>query len=220
MYAAFSTKCCNRFASTDSVPSYDAILFDFDGVLADTEPLHYLCWKEIVAPYGIDLAWETYAAAFIGIPDELMLAEFSKQTTPPVELQTLKDHYPRKRSRFRELILRELPFFPGCRQFLDSLRGYKLAVVSSSGRPEIEPALDRAGLLDCFETLVCWADVRDPKPAPEPYLLAASRLKVQRPLVVEDSEAGVQSARAAGFDVIRVKSPAEVPAAVQMRLRA
>lgn len=199
---------------------YDAILFDFDGVLADTEPLHYQCWREIIAPFGIDLAWETYSAAFIGIPDNLMLAEFCKQACPPVELQTLIDRYPVKRQRFRELILRELPFFPNCREFLDSLRANRLAVVTSSGRTEIEPALERAGLLDCFETLVYGGDVRDQKPAPEPYLLAANRLKAKCPLVIEDSEAGVQSARAAGFDVIRVKSPAEVPAAVQMQLRA
>ena len=64
------------------------------------------------------------------------------------------------------------------------------------------------------------ATIQFPDLDPEPYLLAASRLKAQQPLVVEDSEAGVQSARAAGFDVIRVKSPGEVPAAVQMRLRA
>lgn len=202
------------------MPSYDAILFDFDGVLADTEPLHYLCWKEIIAPYGIDLAWETYSSSFIGVPDDLMLAEFCKQISPPVELRTLKDHSPRKRARFRELVLRELPFFAGCREFLDSLHATKLAVVTSSGRSEIEPALDRAGLLDCFATCVYGGDVRDQKPAPEPYLLAASRLKAQRPLVIEDSEAGVQSARAAGFDVIQVKSPSEVPAAVQTRLSA
>ena len=201
------------------MPAYDAILFDFDGVLADTEPLHYRCWKEIIAPYGIDLAWETYAGAFIGIHDDLMLAEFCKQATPPVEFQTLKDHYPRKRDRFRELVLRELPFFPRCREFLDSLHATKLAVVTSSGRSEIEPALDRAGLLDCFATLVYGGDVRKQKPSPEPYLLAASRLHAQHPLVIEDSEAGVQSARAAGFDVIQVTSPSEVPAAVQMRLR-
>jgi HAD superfamily hydrolase (TIGR01509 family) len=202
------------------VPAYDAILFDFDGVLADTEPLHYNCWRQIIAPFGIDLDWETYSSAFIGIPDSLMLAEFSKKASPPVELQILLDQYPRKRDMFREMILRDLPFFPGCRAFLDSLGAVKLAVVTSSGRSEIEPALHRAGILDCFATAVYGGDVRDQKPAPEPYLLAASRLKVRCPLVVEDSEAGVQSARAAAFDVIQVKSPAEVAAAVQMRLSA
>lgn len=202
------------------MPSYDAILFDFDGVLADTEPLHFRCWRDILGPYGIELDWNTYADSCIGISDRLMLTRFCDRTSPRVEVQKLLDEYPLKRERFRELILRELPFFTGCRAFLDSLEGYKLAVVSSSGRGEIEPALHRAGLLDCFETLVFGGDVRELKPAPEPYLLAAARLKARRPLVVEDSEAGVESARAAGFDCIRVKSPAEVPAAIQERLKA
>jgi beta-phosphoglucomutase len=201
------------------MPPYDAILFDFDGVLADTEPLHFRCWSDILARYGIDLDWNTYADTCIGISDRLMLTRFCGRTSPPVEVETLLDEYPGKRERFRELILQELPFFTGCREFLDSLNDYKLAVVSSSGRLEIEPALDRAGLLDCFETLVFGGDVRQLKPAPEPYLLAAARLNAQRPLVVEDSEAGVESARAAGFDVIRVKSPDEVPAALHERLK-
>jgi len=200
------------------MPPYDAILFDFDGVLADTEPLHFRCWREILNPYGIHLDWSTYAKTCIGITDRLMLAQFCDRATPPVELQTLVDQYPRKRELFRELISRELPFFAGCGEFLDSLNGYPLAVVSSSGRLEIEPALERAGLLNRFDTLVCGGDVRNHKPAPDPYLLAASRLNSQRPLVIEDSAAGVESARAAGFDVLRVKSPGEVPEAVRTHL--
>ncbi|MGA2600948.1 MAG: HAD family phosphatase [Bryobacteraceae bacterium] len=200
------------------MPAYDAILFDFDGVLADTEPLHFRCWREILTPYGIHLDWNTYAQTCIGITDRLMLAQFCGRAAPPVELQTLVDQYPRKREMFRELISRELPFFAGCGEFLDSLNGYPLAVVSSSGRLEIEPALERAGLLHRFDTLVCGGDVRNHKPAPDPYLLAASRLNSQRPLVIEDSAAGVESARAAGFDVLRVNSPSEVPEAVRTHL--
>jgi len=201
------------------MPAYDAILFDFDGVLADTEPLHFRCWREILNPYGIHLDWNTYAQTCIGITDRLMLAQFRDRATPPVNLQTLVDQYPRKREMFRELISRELPFFAGCGEFLDSLNGYPLAVVSSSGRLEIEPALERAGLLNRFDTLVCGGDVRNHKPAPDPYLLAASRLNSQHPLVIEDSAAGVASARAAGFDVVQVKSPFEVPEAVRSHLR-
>ncbi len=197
---------------------YDAILFDFDGVLADTEPLHFRCWREILNPYGIQMDWDTYVRTCIGITDRLMLAQFCDRANPPVELQTLIDEYPRKRELFRTLVSQELPFFVGCGEFLDSLNGYPLAVVSSSGRLEIEPALERAGLLGRFETLVCGGDVRNHKPAPDPYLLAASRLKAQHPLVIEDSDAGVESARAAGFDVLRVKSPAEVPELVRTRL--
>jgi beta-phosphoglucomutase len=200
------------------VPTYDAILFDFDGVLADSEPLHYRCWKQILAPYGIDLEWDVYADNYIGVSDRVMLAKFCEAASPPVELQTLIEQYPRKRDRFRELMARELPFFEGCREFLETLSAYKLAVVSSSGRLEIEPPLERGGLRGFFQTLVCGGDVRNQKPAPDPYLLAAERLEARRPLVVEDSRAGVDSARAAGFDVIRVNTPAEVRAAVAARL--
>lgn len=199
---------------------YDAILFDFDGVLADTEPIHYRCWNEVLGPFGIDIPWDVYTREFVGVTDRMLLERFCKHAVPPVGLQTLIDQYPLKKNKFRELALREPPFFQGCREFLDTLRAYKLAVVTSSGRTEIEPVLDRAGLLGFFETLVFGGDVRNQKPAPEPYLLAARRLNAQCPLVVEDSDAGVQSARAAGFDFVRVKSPAEVPAAVQLRLNA
>jgi len=197
---------------------YDAVLFDFDGVLADTEPLHFRCWREILAPYGIQLDWDAYAQTCIGVTDRVMLARFCEHASPRVELETLVGQYPRKRDLFREAILAELPFFSGCREFLESLGGYPLAVVSSSGRLEIEPALERAGLLGYFETMVCGGDVQNHKPHPEPYLLAASRLGARRPLVIEDSAAGEESARAAAFDVIRVGSPGEVAAKVRARL--
>src|SRR5258708_24932684 len=161
--------------STEPVASYDAILFDFDGVLADSEPLHYRCWKEILSPYGINLEWEIYAGNYIGISDRLMLAQFCEAASPPVELQTLIDEYPRKRDLFRELIVRELPFFEGCREFLETLGGYRLAVLSSGGGVEVEPSLERAGLLRYFRTLVCGGGVGQPKPAPGPFPLAAAR---------------------------------------------
>ena len=126
---------------------YDAILFDFDGVLADTEPLHFRCWREILNPYGIQMDWDTYVRTCIGITDRLMLAQFCDRANPPVELQTLIDEYPRKRELFRTLVSQELPFFVGCGEFLDSLNGYPLAVVSSSGRLEIEPALETGGTI-------------------------------------------------------------------------
>jgi len=197
---------------------YDAILFDFDGVLVDSEPLHFECWNQVLADYGIALDWETYEAAFIGSSDRVMLAHYAERANPPVALETLTGQYPRKRDLFRALMLEKLPFFENCAGFLETLEDYKLAVVSSSGRPEIEPALERAGVRGFFSALVCAADVKNHKPAPDPYLLAARLLNAQSPLVVEDSAAGEASARAAGFDVIRVASPAEVPERVRAAL--
>lgn len=84
---------------------------------------------------------------------------------------------------------------------------YKLAVVSSSHRLEIEPPLERAGIRGCFQALVCGAEVPNMKPAPDPYLRAAELLGARSPLVVEDSSAGVASAIAAGFQVLRLPRP-------------
>ena len=104
------------------------------------------------------------------------------------------------------------PFDPALDGLLADLHAlYKLAVVSSSAVSEIQPLLEAAGLRQHFDTVVGGDDVTRHKPAPEPYLLAASRLGAGAPLVVEDSEAGIASGRAAGFQVLPVRSPAEVP---------
>src|SRR3954462_13192462 len=88
---------------------------------------------------------------------------------------------------------------------------YRMAVVSSSSCQEIEPLMVRAGLRDYFETVVGGGDVTNQKPNPEPYLLAASRLGVTRAVVLEDSQAGMAAGRAAGFQVLQVRHPDDVP---------
>ena len=78
--------------------------------------------------------------------------------------------------------------------------------------------MNAAGLRSCFQTLICGREVPNLKPAPDPYLKAAEVLGAKRPLVVEDSDAGVASAQAAGFDVVRISSPQRVAEEVQKRL--
>jgi HAD superfamily hydrolase (TIGR01509 family) len=82
----------------------------------------------------------------------------------------------------------------------------------------VEPALVRARIRPCFELLITGEDVRNFKPSPEPYLLAAERLGARRPLVIEDSDAGVASGRAAGFEVLRVSAVENVAREVRERL--
>jgi HAD superfamily hydrolase (TIGR01509 family) len=92
---------------------------------------------------------------------------------------------------------------------------YKLAVVTSSARTEIEPALVTGRIRECFQELVCGKEVDNLKPAPDPYLRAAKLLSSKKPLVIEDSDAGVTSARAAGFEVLRINDVRSVAAAVR-----
>jgi HAD superfamily hydrolase (TIGR01509 family) len=113
------------------------------------------------------------------------------------------------------------PFDPSLAGFLGELHGaYKLAVVTSSATTEIAPILAAGGIGHHFDTLVGGEDVKRHKPAPDPYLLAAQRLGVRAALVVEDSEPGLASGRAAGFEVLAVKGPADLRKRVLGRLAA
>jgi beta-phosphoglucomutase len=201
------------------MPEFEAILFDFDGVLCDSEPAHCACWAKVLAPMGVTLDWEYYRDRCIGIDDREMLRMLAARSDPPADWDTLWGQYPAKRQLFRDQMLGAPPFPPGMAAFLEALRAeYKMAVVTSSGRPEIEPMLEAGGLLRYFDTLVCARDVARHKPAPDPYLLAAERLQVRTALVVEDSEAGIASGRAAGFEVLAITNPADVPELVVRRL--
>ena len=203
------------------MPAFDAILFDFDGVLADTEPVHWACWAEVLAPLGVMLEWDFYGDYCIGIDDRLMLKMMADRSEPPRNWEDLWALYPAKKEIFRERMLAHPPFAPALGTFLGGLRSiYKLAVVSSSSCAEIEPLLEVAGLREYFGTIVGGESVKHHKPDPEPYRLAAGRLDVRTPLVVEDSEAGIASGRAAGFEVLPIGNPADMPGLVVRRLNA
>jgi len=205
------------------VPSFDAILFDFDGVLADTEPFHWTCWAEVLKPLGLNLTWEYYRAHCIGIDDRDMLRMMAACADPPRDWEELWAQYPRKKELFRARTLAAPPFDPALDGWLRGLHGdYKLAVVSSSSRSEIDALLKAGALRGHFDVLVCAEDVpgRKLKPAPDPYLLAAGQLGAVHPLVVEDSQAGIASGRAAGFDVLAVARPASLRETLDERLEA
>jgi HAD superfamily hydrolase (TIGR01509 family) len=167
----------------------------------------------------VTLDWEFYRDRCIGIDDREMLRMMATGSDPPRDWETLWAHYPAKRDLFRVRMIDAPPFPSGLGEFLDGLCGeYKMAVVTSSGRSEIEPMLQAGGLFRYFDTLVCAGDTGRHKPAPDPYLLAAKRLQARTALVVEDSAAGIASGRAAGFEVLPVKHPADVPELVARRL--
>ncbi|HYW41784.1 MAG TPA: HAD family phosphatase [Bryobacteraceae bacterium] len=200
---------------------FDAILFDFDGVLIDSEPMHCACWAEVLAPLGVRLEWGWYRDNCIGVDDREMLRMMAARADPPRDWREMWDQYPAKQKVFRSRMIQASPFPPGLPAFLDGLRPrYKMAVVTSSARAEIEPLLEAGGLLGFFDTLVCGREADRLKPAPDPYLLAARRLDARAPLVVEDSAAGIASGRAAGFEVLAVQHPSEVAALVLQRLSA
>jgi beta-phosphoglucomutase len=201
------------------MPEFEAILFDFDGVLLDSEPVHCACWAEVLAPFGVTLEWEYYRRHGIGVDDREMLRAMAARYDPPRNWEELWALYPAKKKLFQARMEQLPPFDPSLDGFLGELhRAYKLAVVTSSATTEIAPILAAGGIRRHFDTLVGGEDVKRHKPAPDPYLLAAQRLGVRSALVVEDSEAGMASGRAAGFAVLAVKGPADLRERVLGRL--
>ncbi len=198
-------------ANDGSVPAlrYDAILFDFDGVLVDSEPLHWQCWREVLAPAGFDLTWEYYAAHCIGIKDDDMVRFVEARRFPA--LLEAKRELLRRRAESAGLVTREV------REMLRGLQ-LPLALVTSSSRLEVEPVLLAGEIYSCFAAFVYRESVAHLKPHPEPYRTAAALLGARTPLVVEDSGPGEESARAAGFDCLRVAEPSRVPQLLQVRL--
>ena len=120
---------------------FDAILFDFDGVLADSEPVHFSCWREVLAQHGIDLTWEIYVDRCVGVADQEMLNFLRTLASPAVALETLWADYPKKKELFSQKVADQSPISEVTSQLIRSLGSFKLAVVSSSGRSEIEPML-------------------------------------------------------------------------------
>ena len=181
-------------------------------MLADTERIHHRAWNQTLEPLGIQLDWESYQKNFVGVADEVALRE---------RLRITDQHglVARKQELFRQGLAEAQPFLPDTLSLLEGLRGlYTLAVVSSSYKSEVEPPLVRGGIRPCFELLITGEDVQNFKPSPEPYLLAAERLGALRPLVIEASDAGVASGRAAGFEVLRVSAVENVGREVRERL--
>jgi len=196
--------------------SWDAILFDFDGVLADTEPVHWRCWNDILEPFSIQLTWEAFERECIGVSDRALIERLASQRQPPIPFDELWSQYPCKKELFRRRMAEAPPFVAETVALVSELSEfYKLAVVTSSARIEIEPALVHGGIRACFQELVCGKEVEHLKPAPDPYLKAAELLGARKPLVIEDSDSGVASARAAGFEVLRISDVQDVARAVR-----
>jgi HAD superfamily hydrolase (TIGR01509 family) len=144
---------------------------------------------------------------------------FAPLGDPPFDPEAIWARHPQKVELFRRWTLASPPFAPELDGFLKRMHaGHKLAVVTASARIEIEPLLAAGGIAGRFDALVCGKEAGRNKPAPDPYLRAAALLEAKNPLVVEDSEAGIASGRAAGFEVLVIDTAAGMMDAVMKRL--
>lgn len=187
--------------------SFRAYLFDCDGTIADSMPLHYRAWKKALAEWSCEFEQELFYA-WGGMPVAEIISTLNQRhgLSMPVEVVAR-----RKEDLYFEL-LPQLKAVPEVLEYIESEHGrVPFAVVSGSTRESVTASLVSLNLLDRFETLVCAGDYKESKPDPEGFLLAAARLGVapEACLVFEDTEMGIQAARDAGMASVRVPPPWE-----------
>ncbi len=190
-----------------------AILFDFDGVLADTEPLHFRMFQQVLQEEGIPLSENEYYQKYVGFDDRdcfhAILAEHGRSIAP----ETIRRLVARKAVMMLDHLKAAPVVYPGIVEFVKSSASrYRLAVVSGALRQEIELILQTAGMRTDFEHITAAEDVRNGKPDPEGYLHALRSLNRNAPvlapecLVIEDTLFGIQAAHAAGMRCLAVST--------------
>jgi beta-phosphoglucomutase-like phosphatase (HAD superfamily) len=181
-----------------------AVIFDLDGVIVDSEPLHEQAFRDIFEEMGYRETHAVDFADYYGRSDEALWRDFIARHRPPQPFAELVD---RKRRRFIELLKADQPVFDGLPELVEKLaRHYPLAIASGSPHPVIDEVLAMRGLHRFFPITVSVTDVPNPKPAPDVFLRAAERLGVAAGAccVIEDSAHGVTAARAGGMRVIAI----------------
>ncbi|HVB38842.1 MAG TPA: HAD family phosphatase [Vicinamibacterales bacterium] len=193
--------------------SLQAVVFDFDGVIADTEPLHLRAYQDILAEAGITLTEMDYYARYLGYDDAGAFRAIARDSGRALDEAALRDFIARKSRRFEELEAAGAVLFPGAVACVRRCAAHwPLAVASGALRREIELVLEHAGLRDCFQLVVSAEDTPKSKPAPDPYRLALEKLRdatgadiaASRTVAIEDSRWGIQSARGAGLRCVAV----------------
>ncbi len=191
---------------------FAAYLFDCDGTIADSMPLHYLAWSKVLSEWNCTFD-EGLFYQWGGMPVAEIISTLNEKhsLSMPVE-----DVSRRKEEHYFE-ILPQLKAVPEVLEQIELSYGrIPFAVVSGSTRDSVVASLQTLNILDRFDTLVCAGDYRKSKPDPEPFLIAAQRLGVPpaQCLVFEDTEMGIQAATAAGMASVKILQPWERAAAL------
>ena len=189
-----------RKGTGDGVSGERGVIFDLDGVLIDSEPLHLQAFQEVLAAHGRRLTEQEYYARFIVYSDREVL----EQLLPAGE--ALETTLVAKERRYLELLEAGVPIFPDGMALLSRTDGWRVGLATGSLRREVERVLRSLRLRERFGVVVTRDDCRKGKPDPEPFLLAAEALDLlpRRCIVIEDTPGGVRAAKAAGMACVAV----------------
>jgi beta-phosphoglucomutase len=191
-----------------------AVLFDFDGVIVNSEPLHFYAFHEVLRAQKIELSEEEYYRELIGFDDRGAFRHVFANRSLAIEPKDLSRLMTRKSEVVMELIeQRKYHALPGVEEFVRGLwRHYPLGICSGALREEIEAMLEGVALRDCFATIVAAEDVTVGKPDPQGYLMCMKQisekanvpLRPENCLVIEDAPSVIRTANAEGFATLGV----------------
>ncbi|MGH9159505.1 MAG: HAD family hydrolase [Vicinamibacteraceae bacterium] len=190
-----------------------AVVFDFDGVLANSEPLHLRVLQQVLATVGVTLSTDEYYARYLGYSDHDALLQLAADRDLRWDEPTVARLTSTKTERFRELAGRESVLFPDAAACVEQVAAaVPVAIASGALREEIELMLEPSGLRSLFSVVVGADDTPRSKPAPDPYERAFrllhetgrldSTARPEHAVAIEDSPWGIQSARTAGLHTI------------------
>lgn len=184
-----------------------AIVFDFDGVLADSEPLHLRAYQEVLSAMGATLPREEYYARYLGYDDEGVFRTLSDDRGWDLTATQISTLITEKTEAFEQIVAGTDVLYPGAAECVQRLAGvWPLGIASGALRQDIEPILRRGGIDRRFRFIVAAGDTPEGKPAPGPYRRAAELHGVPASscVAIEDSRWGIVSAKAAGMCCIGI----------------
>jgi beta-phosphoglucomutase len=192
-----------------------AVIFDFNGIIVDDEPIHFELFRRVLNEEGITLTEEEYYARYLGFDDRGAFTAVYRKHGQPLRQPKLDQLIERKAAYYQEDIKTKMRVFPGVERLIPNLaRKLPLAIASGALRNEIEIILSSIGLFKEFRAIVSAEDVSRGKPEPEIFLKALAQLNIsvngQPPigasecLVIEDSKEGIRGARRAGMKCLAV----------------
>jgi beta-phosphoglucomutase len=192
-----------------------AIVFDFDGVIANSEPLHLQAFQQALAEDGVELSASEYYSRYLGYDDVGMFEALGQDRGMPMPEGRVAALVARKSDHMQRLLQSGSVLFPGALEFIrEAAAVVPIGIASGALRHEIDEIIDAAGVGTLFATIVAAGDTPESKPSPAPYRLAFEQLcersgralDPRRSVAIEDSRWGLESARGAGLRLVGVTS--------------
>jgi len=183
-----------------------AILFDFDGTLVDSEPLHFQMWQQLLVKYGVELTEQQYKDHYAGVPTILNAVDMISRFKLAIPAQSLAIA---KKELTRSIIAKSgFPLMPDVREILAQFACYdvKLGIVTGAAKSNVNATIKAHSLEKYFSVIISGEDVSNNKPAPDCYLLAMNQLGVRATdcLAFEDTELGLAAASSAGITCLAI----------------